>query len=383
MASPREQVAIIGAGVVGCALACELACRGVPALLLEAEGEIAAGASGANSGILHTGFDSPPGELETKLILRAAELREQRLAGLGAPLLRCGARLRASGPGQERAVARLALNARRNGVAAELARPDELHVPGESVTDPTAFAGAMARAAVAAGATLRTRSRVAALAPERSGDIAIELAGGERLRVRAAANCAGLQADEVAALAGEQPFEIYPRKGEFLVFEQPAGHRLEEILLPLPSAAGKGVLVFPTVDGHVIAGPTARDRVDKRDWSVEPDAAELILGRARSAFPPLEGAEPLALYAGLRPAGRGVNYALVRSAKLPTLVHAGAIRSTGLSAAPAIAERLARMLAETGAIELGEERPLAAQPPTEEQVPWWRRAAARSQGAAT
>ncbi len=386
MASPDEQVAIIGAGVVGCALAYELACRGVPALLLEAEDELASAASGSNSGILHTGFDSRPGELETEMILRAATLRELRLAGLAVPLLRCGARLRADGPEHERAVAALAANAERNGVAVEPAGRGELCVPGEAVTDPTMFARALAAAAREAGATVRTGAPVTALAARRGGGVAVDLAGGERLQARAAANCAGLWADEIAALAGERPFEIYPRKGEFLVFEQPAGEVLGEILLPLPSAAGKGVLVFPTVDGHVIAGPTARDRTDKRDRSIEPDAAELILSRARRSYPPLEGAEPVAAYAGLRPAGRGVNYALVHSVTVPGLVHAGAIRSTGLSAAPAIAERLARMLADAGAIELGEPRAIGPPPAEaghgESEQAWWLRAAALSQASA-
>src|SRR5271156_2935683 len=91
------QVAVIGGGVVGCAVAHALARRGVKALLLEAEPGLALGASGANSGILHTGFDSPPGELETKLILRSAELREELLGELSVRVWRCGARLAPGG----------------------------------------------------------------------------------------------------------------------------------------------------------------------------------------------------------------------------------------------------------------------------------------------
>ena len=376
MASPGEQVAIIGGGVVGCALAHELTLRGVPALLLEAEDELALGASGANSGIVHTGFDSKPGELETDLILRAAELRRERPAPLGVPLVRCGARVRAHEPGREAAVEELAANAARNGVEVHAVGAGELHVPGEAITDPAAYARALAAAAAAGGATVRTAARVSALSADRAGGVSVELANGERLRVRAAANCAGLRADEVAAGAGEQPFALYPRKGEFLVFEQPADAPLEEILLPLPSAAGKGVLVFPTVDGHVIAGPTARDRADKSDRAAEPDAAELILERARHSFPALEGAQPIAVYAGLRPAGRdGANYLLLHSGTVPALVHAGAIRSTGLTAAPAIAERLAQMLASTGAIELGPPRELPAPAHSGHVEPWWQRAA--------
>ncbi len=93
MAAASHEVAIVGGGVVGCAVAHALARRGVPALLLEAEPGLALGASGTNSGILHTGFDSQPGELETRLILRSAELREELMDELGVPVWRCGARL--------------------------------------------------------------------------------------------------------------------------------------------------------------------------------------------------------------------------------------------------------------------------------------------------
>src|SRR5450631_3318454 len=96
MRGVETQVAVIGGGVVGCAVAHALARRGVGAQVLEAESGLALGASGANSGILHTGFDSHPGELETRLILRSAELRETLVDELGVEVRRCGARLTAS-----------------------------------------------------------------------------------------------------------------------------------------------------------------------------------------------------------------------------------------------------------------------------------------------
>src|SRR6202011_4250112 len=134
--------------------------------------------------------------------------------------------------------------------------------------------------------------------------------------------------------------EIYPRKGEFLVFSPAGDESLERILLPVPSALGKGVLVFPTLDRRIIAGPTARERDDKRDWSVEEDAHALILGRAKSMFPQLEHATLVGAYAGLRPAGRGANYVIESSEALAGLVHVAAIRSTGLSASLGIGEHV-------------------------------------------
>ena len=160
----------------------------------------------------------------------------------------------------------------------------------------------------------------------------LESAAGESVRSRLVVNCAGLHADTVARLAGDDSFEIYPRKGEFLVFDPPAGEKLERILLPEPTERTKGVLVFPTVDGKVIAGPTAVDQDDKDDWSVRPQARQEIHPQAAAMWPALEGAEPIAAYAGLRPAGRGVNYLIEPSRACPELVNVAAIRSTGLTA---------------------------------------------------
>jgi glycerol-3-phosphate dehydrogenase len=340
-------VTVVGAGVVGSAVALALARRGVPVTLLEAEGEPGLAASGTNSGVLHTGFDSVPGDLETDLILRAAALRDPVLDALGVPVLRCGAVMRGDG------VERLAQNAERNGVEVRLAGDDVLEVPGEAVTDPVAFTLALAAAAERHGAKVRTSARFDALAVG-----------------RVVVNCAGLHADEVARLYGDDSFAIYPRKGEFLVFDPP--EPLEGILLPVPTKRTKGVLVFPTVDGHVIAGPTAVDGEDKDDWSVRPEARDEILPQAVAMWPPLEGAEQVAAYAGLRPAGRdGVNYLIGRSRVVPDLVNVAAIRSTGLTASLGIAEHVCEIVLGT---PLPEPEPLKPGPPVAAGE-WWRRTA--------
>jgi glycerol-3-phosphate dehydrogenase len=366
-------VAVVGAGVVGSAVALALARRGVAVTLLEAEAEPGFAASGTNSGIVHTGFDSPPGDLETQLILRSAALRDAVLAALGAPVLRCGALLRPRSAGDREAVQALAASARRNGVKTRSRGDGALEVPGEAVTDPVAYTLGLAAAAERHGAQLRTRFRVAAL--EQAGDeVVVSEAGGDSVRSRMLVNCAGLHADEVARLAGDDSFEIYPRKGEFLVFEPPAGERLERILLPVPTKRTKGVLVFPTIDGMAVAGPTAVDSSDKEDWSVRPEARDEILPKARAMWPQLEGLEPVAAYAGLRPAGRGVNYLIDRSWACPRLVNVAAIRSTGMTASLGIAEHVCAIVERMG-LALGPEQPLAAGPPPGPALPWWRRTA--------
>ena len=131
-------------------------------------------------------------------------------------------------------------------------------------------------------------------------------------------NCAGLYADEVARLAGDDSFEIYPRKGEFFVFDPPGGEPLERILLPVPTKRTKGVLVFPTWTARSWPGPTAHDGEDK---------ARLV-GAARGARRGAgEGARDAARAGGrgadrrampaCGPPGAGVNYVIGASARLP------------------------------------------------------------------
>jgi glycerol-3-phosphate dehydrogenase len=369
-------VVVAGGGVVGSAVTYELARRGVAVAMLEAERELALGASGTNSGILHTGFDSKPGELETELILRSAALRVRALDLLHVPVIRCGAVVTPRDDGERRTIRDMAEAAARNGVQVSLDADGALHVPGETVTDPVAYTDALAAAAASGGAEIRTGTAVEAL--EADGDGVRVGTSGDPIGARALVNCAGLHADEVAATAGDRSFEVYPRKGEFFVFDPPGGEPLNRILLPVPTERTKGVLVFPTLDGKVTAGPTAIDGTDKDDWSVRAEAWGEVMEKVVRAHPPLEGAEPIASYAGLRPAGRGVNYVIGASESLPAMVNVAAIRSTGLSASLGIAAHVADLLADMG-IELGAERELAADPPDPGREPWWRRASRRAE----
>jgi glycerol-3-phosphate dehydrogenase len=241
-----------------------------------------------------------------------------------------------------------------------------LEVPGESITDPVAYTNALA---AASGAEIWTGARVDGIGRTPEG-LAVGVAGSEQVRCRVAVNCAGLHADEVARLAGDESFGIYPRKGEFFVFDVPPP---EHILLPVPTKRTKGVLVFPTIDGKVVTGPTAHDQEDKGDWSVRPEARDEVLGKAIAMYPPLAGAEPIHSYAGLRPAGRdGANYVIGPSAACPGLINVAAIRSTGLSASLGIGAYVTDLVGEQG-VALGPERELEGVEISDRKEPWWRR----------
>ena len=369
-------VTVIGGGVVGAAVLYTLAHRGVRATLIESDSGLAYSASGTNSGMLHTGFDSTPGELETTLIRRAAELRPAVLRALGVPVLSCGAELRPHRDEDHQTIKALAENAARNGVQVTIRDTDgALLVPGEIVTDPVAFTLAMARSAVAAGAQVLLDATVTGI--ERSGEqLTVLLADGRRIESRAVINCAGLYADDIARMVGDDTFEIYPRKGEFFVFQLPGGHTLDHILLPVPTKITKGVLVFPTLDGKVVCGPTAHEQTDKEDWTVRAEARTEILDKAVQQFPALAGLEPVASYAGLRPAGRNSNYIIGPSTACEKFINVAAIRSTGLTASLGIGAYVADLLSGLG-IEVGEQLPPTVVTATPSTTPWWQRTANR------
>ena len=240
-----------------------LARRGVAALLLEAEDELALAASGTNSGILHTGFDSQPGELETRLILRSTELRDgPRRARRPGAALRGSARPRGRGRGRNGRLDRR--HAEANGVPATLAGTGRSKSRGGGHR-PGRLHRALADAAAGGGAEIRTGARVEAI--ERARRASAETAGGSAA-CRVAVNCAGLYADEVARLAGDESFEIYPRKGEFFVFEPPTGEPLDRNPLPCPPSGPRGCSSSRRSTARSSPGPTAHDQEDKADWSV-------------------------------------------------------------------------------------------------------------------
>ncbi|MDN4609514.1 NAD(P)/FAD-dependent oxidoreductase [Arthrobacter burdickii] len=372
----NASVAVIGGGVVGAAILHTLAHRGVDAVLLEGDTDLAYSASGTNSGVLHTGFDSTAGQLETELILRSAKLRPEVLEALNIPVLHAGAELVPQRDEDNEVIRALFENATANGVEVHLRESDgALLVPGESVTDPVAYTLGLARSAEAAGGRIELQARVTGIDQSADG-LTLHLADGGVVTTRVAINSAGLHADDVARLVGDDSFEIYPRKGEFFVFELPERKTLDHIILPVPTKRTKGVLVFPTLDGRVVAGPTAVDGEDKNDWSVRPTARGEILDKAVVQFPALRGLDPVAAYAGLRPAGRDVNYVIGSSPACENLINVAAIRSTGLSASLGIAAYVADLLPGLG-IETTEQKPTTPIENVEAGGLWWQRTADR------
>ena len=353
-AAPPEtaDVTVIGAGVVGTAIARELSRYELTVVLLDAASDVGTGTTKANTAILHTGFDAVPGSLESRLLRRGSTLLRDYAARAGIPVERTGALLVAWTAEQEQALPSIAEKAAKNGYTGVRAvtRDDlyrrephlgpgalaALEIPDESIVCPWTTPLAYATEAVRAGVRLMLGTRVTGIQPAGDADHVLSTSRGT-LRARWLVNAAGLDGDRIDALVGGASFTIRPRRGELIVFDKLARPLLNSILLPVPTAQSKGVLVAPTVYGNVLLGPTAQDIDDRGDTATTADGLASLLGAGRRIIPGLLDEEVTATYAGLRAATEHRDYEIRVDGGLRYACAAG-IRSTGLSASLGIAE---------------------------------------------
>jgi glycerol-3-phosphate dehydrogenase len=360
-AFPEVDVAVIGGGVVGCAVARELAGFQVRVALLEAGGDVGEGTSKANTAILHTGFDAVPGSLESELVARGYVLLSDYSALAGIPVERIGAvlvawtgadldalpglRERAAGNGYDRCqiVGAQAVYAMVPSLAPGVL--GGLTVPDESIICPWTTTLAFATDARQRGAELLFRHRVTGLRTEPEATVLTTEAG--QIRARWVVNAAGLRGDLIDEMYGFRRFTILPRRGELLVFDKLARPLANKIILPVPTAAGKGVLVSPTIYGNVLLGPTAENLIDRNDTSTSAQGLEFLLAKGGAIMPALLEEEVTACYAGLRAATGRPDY-VVEIDRDRRYLLLGGIRSTGLTASMALAEHACVLLGDAG-----------------------------------
>ncbi|WP_287877770.1 NAD(P)/FAD-dependent oxidoreductase [Aquitalea sp.] len=345
-------VAIIGAGVVGCAVARRFALLGAKVVLMESGADILSGASKANSAILHTGFDAPPNSVEWQLIQAG---RAEYLAiheKLNLPLIQTGALVCAWSEEEASKLEQIHAAGLHNGVT-DLARLSAaqartlqpglssrlcaaLAVPGEAIIDPWSAPLAYVTQAIKLGATVMRNSEV--LRGEFAGNTWSLQTGTQTVEARALINCAGLYGDEVDRRLGlPVAFQIKPRKGQFVVLDKAAVRHVRSIILPVPTETTKGVVVCPTVFGNVLIGPTAEEQDARQRATVEQDTLAGLIRRGAEILPALQGMPVTAVYAGLRPATEQKAYRIF-SRPAQRAITLGGIRSTGLSAALGLAQ---------------------------------------------
>lgn len=363
---PVYDVAVIGGGIVGAAIARELTGYQLSVAVVEARDDVGDGTSKANTAILHTGFDAKPGTLESRMVHRGYHLLAEYAKQTGIPVERTGAILVAWTEDEVAALPGLKDKAAQNGYdkcqivdAAEVYRqvPDlgpgalgGMSVPDESIICTWTATLALATDARLRGTELIFNARVENVSvPSESGPdsvITLQTAAGP-VRARWVVNAAGLGSDKVDELFGYHRFTIVPRRGELFVFDKLARPLVNKIVLPVPTKMGKGVLVSPTIYGNVMLGPTAEDMDDRTDTSTSEEGFEFLLTKGERLMPRLLQEEVTATYAGLRAAVAQGDYIIEVNAQQRYLL-VGGIRSTGLTSAIAVGQYVRDMLGDAG-----------------------------------
>jgi L-2-hydroxyglutarate oxidase LhgO len=352
-------ITVIGAGVVGAAVARRLSGVGRSVALLEAKSDIGAVTSKANTALLHTGFDAVPGTLEAQLVRTGYELLKSYAQQRGIALARTGAVLVAWTPEEyaalpalgEKAVANGYLNARPRTVA-QLRRnlpalgPGAiagLAIPDEATIDPWSVTLAFVEDALRRGAEFFPETHVREANRDEAGFLLQTNQGP--LSTRYLINAAGLGAQKVDAQLGYHRLSVTPRRGELIVFDKLSAPLVPQIVLPVPTDRGKGVLITPTVFGNVMVGPTAEDVQDPTNTATTRNGLRMLMEVAKSRVPQLADHEVTTTYAGIRAAHKDHDYLINIDDGYVLL---GGIRSTGLSASLAIGEYVAELLADAG-----------------------------------
>lgn len=383
-------VAIVGGGVIGCAIARELSRYRVRVLLVEKECEVGAGTSKSNSGIIHAGYHAGNGTLKGDLEWAGNQKWDTLRAELDFGFERIGELMVAfSGDqvatletyrdqGLRRSIPGLEIwdgdRVRREEPAISTEVVAALHAPTAGVVNPYEVCFSLIDNARANGVDLQVDSKVTGIS--RDADGVFNLVTNQRVvHARFVVNCAGLYSDEIARMAGAGDFTIQPRKGEEYLLDKRLKGMVKKIVFPCPTPESKGILVIPTYDGTIMVGPTAHFVADKEDRTTTAAGSDEVFRSVRRVVPGISERDCIAEFAGLRAVSESEDF-IIGPSKVEGFINCAGIQSPGLTAAPAIAELVRDLLhgegltleENSGFVPNVKKRVLFASLPTEEQI---------------
>ncbi len=357
-------VVIIGAGVVGCAIARELSRFKLKIALVEKEADVSFGTSKANSGIIHAGFHSSSETVKGKLELAGNRMFDRLKEELDFPFQRRGELMVAFTEEEIRILQAFYLQGKNNNVPyLELIgrtrvlemepnlNPDilgALYAPNSGIICPYEYCYALAENAVRNGVKLFTNSKVIRLDTKTvKKRIKVITKNGLNLTGKFVINAAGLFADEISALVGITDFKIHPRKGEEYLLDKRVSSLVKRVIFPVPRKNSKGMLVIPTVDGTVMVGPTAVETKSKKDSSTTREGLQTVFRHAQHMVPAIRSTDVITAFAGIRPAATGEDF-IIGATRVLGFINVAGIQSPGLTASPAIAEMVREILLKKG-----------------------------------
>ena len=360
-------VVVVGAGVAGCCCARELARYALDVLVLEAGDDIACGATRANSGIVHGGYDPEPGTAKAHYNVAGSKLFPRWADELGFAYVHNESLVVGFGDEDEAALVGLLERGRANGVeglsiiSGDEARELEpalspevtcaLRVSTGAICDPYEVAFASLENAVENGVSVTFDARVSKLAREGEG-FSVTLVDGKVIRARAVVNAAGVHSDELHNQLSARKIHITPVRGEYNLYDNSLETHFSRTVFQVPTAAGKGVLVSPTVHGNLFVGPSAVAQDDKDALATTAEGLAAVVAGAKRTWPGASTRGVITNFTGVRAKGDTHDFVIGEPDDVPGLFDIACLESPGLSSAPAIgADIAARVAARLGAGE--------------------------------
>ncbi|WP_022818863.1 NAD(P)/FAD-dependent oxidoreductase [Fusobacterium russii] len=352
-------VAIIGSGIMGAAVARELSKYNLKMIIIEKDNDVSCGTTKANSAIVHAGYDAKEGSLMAKYNVAGNAMYEELCKEVDAPFRRVGSYVLAFSEKEKEHLELLYKRGLANGVPElEIIDADEIqrrepHVSKEAVaalyagtagiTGPWEFAIKLIENAMENGAELKLNSEVSDI-KKIENHFKITLKNGEIIETKTVINAAGIFADILNNMVSKNTFTITPRIGEYYLLDKVQGYLTDSVIFQCPNEMGKGILVAKTAHGNIISGPTASDVNDRYYVGSKADALEQIRNTAVKSIKDINFRDNIRNFSGLRAEADTGDFILGEAQDVEGFFNMAGTKSPGLTSAPAMAVDLAEMV---------------------------------------
>ncbi len=356
-----SEILLIGAGVTGCALARVLSRYDVQVTVIDRGADVAEGASKANSGIVHAGFDAHPGTMKAKLNVEGATMYPALCKELGVPYGQPGALVIGFDEDDRKTIESLVQQGIDNGVpGVRLVERDEilamepntnpevlcaLYAPTSGLTSPYELTFALADHAALNGVTFRMNEEVTNVWQDETGLWHVQATSGE-YTCKVVINCAGVGSATIHNMMSDDKREIINRRGQYYLMDRVTPLPFTMTMFQCPTKMGKGVLVSPTVHGNILLGPSAEDIPDALDVSTTAEGLQFVLEKSKLTWPAASPRGTITNFSGIRAHEAKGDFIIGAVSGRTNAYETVGIESPGLSSAPAIAEMLGKQIAE-------------------------------------
>ncbi len=348
-------IAVIGAGITGAGIAYELSKYNLSVALIDKYNAPSQGATKANSGILHAGYDDREDQLRGKLVVRGNKLYDRWHEEIGFRMKREGSLVVAFNEEQVKTIKEEKARGDKRGIPGlviwgqdELRKNEPnlskdavaaLFAPTAGVVCPMEVSNFLFRNAVMNGVTPFLDQEVTDF--EKTGsEITTIVTTKEKISAKLIVNAAGVFGDVISRKAGIDTYHITPRKGEYILLEPNKLYNVNRVIFPTPTKTSKGVLVSKTITGDILLGPTAVNMADTERDNIftTPEGLQEIIEKTKILVPTLRTDLTVKTFAGVR-AQPDTNDFIIEDYSDPSnFINAIGIRSPGLTSAPAVAE---------------------------------------------